>query len=381
MGFWGLGIVVAPILGPVLGGWLTDNYSWRWVFYINIPIGVLAFLLTQMYVFDPPYIRRQIGGRIDYLGMGLLVVGIGALQIMLDKGQQEDWFSSRLIVGLFVTCIVGLVGLVIRELKTAHPIVNLRVLKNRTYATGVFLMTVLGFVLYGSIVLLPLLMQTVLGYSAMDAGLATLPRGLASFIAMPIVGVLITRIEPRRLLATGLVVASASLFLLARMTLDAGTWDFAGPLMLQGSALGLMFIPLTTITNDPIPKEEMGNATSIFNLMRNIGASVGIATVTTMLARKQQVHMNQLGEHVSVYNDQARSMLEQAQAAFMARGSDAVTAARQAQAALWGMLQRQAAMLSYNDTFFFLGILFAVLLPLVLLMRRPRSAGGMGAAH
>jgi DHA2 family multidrug resistance protein len=258
--------------------------------------------------------------------------------------------------------------------------VDLRVLKNRTYATGVFLMTVLGFVLYGSTVLLPLLMQTVLGYSAMDAGLATLPRGLASFIAMPIVGILIARIEPRRLLATGLIVAATSLFLLTRMTLDAGTWDFAGPLMLQGSALGLMFIPLTTITNDPIPKEEMGNATSIFNLMRNIGASVGIASVTTMLARRQQIHLSQLGEHVSVYNDQARSMLEQAQALFMSRGADAATAARQAQAAVWDMLERQAAMLSYNDVFFALGVLFVMMLPLVVLMRRPRPQGGAAAA-
>jgi DHA2 family multidrug resistance protein len=380
MAFWALGIVVAPMLGPVLGGWLTDNYSWRWVFYINIPIGVLAIVLTQMFVFDPPYIGRK-SERVDYLGMGLLVIGIGALQVMLDKGQQEDWFSSRFIVVLTIVASLGLTGLITRELRTAHPVVNLRVFKNRTYATGVFLMTVLGFVLYGSTVLLPLLMQTLLGYPALEAGVATLPRGIASFVAMPIVGILMGKVEARKLLAGGLVASSFSLYLLSRLNLNIGTWDFVGPLLLQGAALGLLFIPLTTITNDPIPKEEMGNATSLFNLMRNIGASIGIAMVTTILARKQQVHVNQLGEHVSDFNATARQMLSAIQQGLMAQGADAATAARQAQAAVWGLVQQHAAMMSYNDVFFLLAVLFAVMLPLIMLMRRPKHQGGDIAVH
>jgi DHA2 family multidrug resistance protein len=380
MAFWALGIVVAPMLGPVLGGWLTDNYSWRWVFYINIPIGLLAIILTQMFVFDPPYIGRK-SQRVDYMGMGLLVIGIGALQVMLDKGQQEDWFASRFIQVLTVAAVVGLVGLVIRELRTAHPIVNLRVFKNRTYATGVFLMTVLGFVLYGSTVLLPLLMQTLLGYPALEAGLATLPRGFASFIAMPIVGILMGKVEARKLLAVGLIASSFSLYLLSRLNLNIGIHDFIGPLLLQGAALGLLFIPLTTITNDPIPKEEMGNATSLFNLMRNIGASIGIAMVTTVLARKQQIHVNQLGEHVTNFDATARQMISAIQQGLMSRGSDAATAARQAQAAVWGMVQQHAAMMSYNDVFFLLAVLFAVMLPLILLMRKPKHQGGDIAVH
>jgi DHA2 family multidrug resistance protein len=375
MAFWALGIVVAPMLGPVLGGWLTDNYSWRWIFYINIPIGILAVILTQLYVFDPPYISKK-SGNVDYLGMGLLIVGIGALQLLLDKGQQEDWFQSGFIVALLVVSIAGLGGLIVRELTTAHPVVDLHVFRNRTYATGVLLMTVVGFVLYGSTVLLPLLMQTLLGYSAMDAGVATLPRGLASFLTMPIVGLLMTKIEPRRLLACGLVVASISLYSLSRLSLDVGYWDFFAALMLQGAALGLLFIPLTTITNDPIPKEQMGNATSIFNLMRNIGASIGIASVTTMLSRHQQLHTNQLIEHVTPYNPTAQAMLHGTQAALMGRGSDAVTAGRQAHAAMWGLIQQQAAMLSYNDAFLLLAALFIALIPLVLLMRKPRHAAG-----
>jgi MFS transporter, DHA2 family, multidrug resistance protein len=375
MAFWALGIVVAPMLGPVLGGWLTDNYSWRWIFYINVPIGLLAVLLTQMYVFDPPYISKR-AGRVDYLGMGLLVIGIGALQLLLDKGQQEDWFESPFIIVLLVISVTGIVGLVMRELKADHPVVDLRVFRNRTYATGVFLMTVVGFVLYGSTVLLPLLMQTLLGYSAMDAGIATLPRGLASFVAMPLVGLMMARIEPRRLLGAGLVVAAVSLYQLSRLSLDVGYWNFFAALMLQGAALGLLFIPLTTITNDPIPKEEMGNATSIFNLMRNIGASVGIASVTTLLARNQQIHVNQLGEHITAYSPQSRAMLSATQAALMGRGSDTVTATSQAHAAIWGVIQRQAAMMSYNDAFLLLAALFLGLLPLLLIMRKPRHHGG-----
>ncbi len=380
MAFWALGIVVAPMLGPVLGGWLTDNYSWRWVFYINIPVGVLAVMMIQLFIFDPPYIRRG-GGRIDYWGFGLLVLGIGSLQIMLDKGQQEDWFHSRFIVLLAVMAVAGLAALVIRELLAEHPILDLSVFLNRTYASGVFLITTLGFVLYGSIVLLPLLMQTVLGYSALEAGVANLPRGAASFVCMPIVGILASRLDPRRLLAVGVVVVGSSLLMLSRLSLDVGYHDFLLALVVQGSAMGLLFIPLTTITTDPIPREKMGNATSLFNLMRNIGGSVGIATVTTLLARRQQVHINELGAGVTPYSFPAQLQLGAIEDALRAAGSDPVTAARQAAGVVFGRIQQQAAMMSYNDIFLFVAVLFVATLPLVLLMRRPSHHGPPGAAH
>src|SRR5436305_635870 len=203
MAFWALGIVVAPMLGPVAGGWLTDNYSWRWVFYINVPIGIIAVILTKLFVFDPSYLRRKSLG-VDYWGIGLLVLGIGSLQIMLDKGQEEDWFGSHLILTLAILAGVGLVGLVVRELMTDNPIIDLSVFKYRSYAIGTFLMTGVGFVLYGSTVLLPLLMQELLGYTATHAGVTNLPRGLASFLIMPIVGILVSRSDPRKLLASGL---------------------------------------------------------------------------------------------------------------------------------------------------------------------------------
>jgi DHA2 family multidrug resistance protein len=381
MAFWALGIVVAPMLGPVLGGWITDSYSWRWLFYINIPVGIAAVSMVTLFIQDPPYIKRGEGG-IDYWGIGFLALGIGCLQVMLDKGQEEDWFGSHFILLLFILCIVGFVFFLIRELSTAHPVVQLSVFRNRSYSTGVFLMTVLGFVLYGSTVLLPLWLQTLMGYSALEAGLALLPRGLGSFLFMPIVGILMSKVEPRKLLAAGLLVAGYSLYALSRLNTNAGYWDIFWPQLLQGSSMGLLFVPLTTITNDPIPKEQMGNATSLFNLMRNIGASIGIASVVTMNARQLQRHVNDLGAHINPYSGTAQAMLEQARNAFMARGMDMVTATKQAFAALFGMVQQQAAMMAFNDVFFLLAIMFFLCLPLILIMKRPTKQGsGTGMAH
>jgi DHA2 family multidrug resistance protein len=374
MAFWALGIVVAPMLGPVAGGWLTDNYSWRWVFYINVPIGILSIFLTQAFIFDPPYLRRERTG-IDYWGIGLLVVGMGSLQVMLDKGQEEDWFSSRFIVTLAVLAVVGLAGLIIRELRTRDPVIDLTVFRYRSFAVGTFLMTIVGFVLYGSTVLLPLLMQELLGYTATHAGVTNLPRGMASFLFMPFVGFLTGKVDARKLLACGLLSTAAAMFRLSFLSLDVGFWNFWWPLMLQGAGLGLIFVPLTTVTNDPIPKERMGNATSVFNLMRNVGASIGISTVETLQFRHMQTHINILGRHVNAANPRTRQMLDGLQQVFISKGSDPATASHQAYVAVWGMVQQQAAMLSYNDVFRFLGWMFLVMVPLILLMKKPQGKG------
>jgi len=372
MAFWALGIVVAPMLGPVIGGWLTDNYTWRWVFYINVPIGVLSIFLTQAFVFDPPYLRRERTG-IDYWGIGLLTVGMGSLQIMLDKGQEEDWFSSHMIVILAVLAVVGLGGLIIRELKAEHPVIDLSVFRYRSYAVGTFLMTVVGFVLYGSTVLLPLLMQELLGYTATHSGVTNFPRGMASFLFMPVVGILVGKLDPRKLLAAGLLGTAGAMFWLSRFSLDVGFWNFWWPLMLQGAGLGLIFVPITTVTNDPVPRERMGNATSIFNLMRNIGASVGISSVETLQFRHMQTHINVLGQHVNESSIRTQQTLAGLRQMFVSKGADAVTANHQAHAAIWGMVQQQAAMLSYDDVFRFLGGMFLVMLPLIFLMEKPKK--------
>jgi DHA2 family multidrug resistance protein len=380
MGFWGLGIVVAPILGPVLGGWLTDTYSWRWVFYINLPVGIASLVMTKLYVFDPPYLRRETG-RIDYWGIGLLALWVGSLQLALDLGQQRDWFSSPFITTLVVLAGGGVVAFLVREVMAAEPVIDLRIFRLRSYSTGVFLMTTLGFVLYGSLVLLPIMLQTLLGYPSLAAGIAMAPRGMGSLIGMPTVGLLISRVDPRKMVALGLVVGAGTLFWLGHLNLSAGYWDIFWPQFLQGIGLSLIFVPLTTISMDPVPRERMGNATSLFNLMRNLGGSIGIAVTGTMLARKQQGYITTLGEHVHAYSSEAQRMMESLRQSYLAAGSDPVTAAQRATAAAFGLVQRHASMLSFVDVFRLLGVIFLCLLPLILLMKRPRTQAGAAAAH
>jgi MFS transporter, DHA2 family, multidrug resistance protein len=375
MGFWGLGIVVAPILGPVLGGWLTANYSWRWVFYINIPVGVAALVMQELFIFDPPYVKRA-SSRIDWWGISLLAIGIGALQVSLDKGQEEDWFSSPWITRLVVIGAVGLIVMIVRELTTEHPVVDLRIFRERTYATGVVLMTLLGFVLYGSLVLLPILLQTLMGYPPLAAGIALAPRGIGAFIAMPVVGLISAHVDARKLLTSGFVLTAVTMFWFSHLNLQAGYWDLFWPQFLQGLSLGLLFVPLTTITMDAISQEGMGNATSLFNLTRNVGASIGIAISETLVARYRQVHTNILGAHVTAYDAPARMRFETLRNAFVAQGADLATATQKARAAMWGMVQREAAILSFLDVFRVLGVIVVVLIPLVLLMRRPRHRQG-----
>jgi DHA2 family multidrug resistance protein len=378
MGFWGLGIVVAPIVGPVIGGWLTDTYSWRWVFYINLPVGIASLVMTQLFVFDPPYLRRETQ-QIDYWGIGLLALWIGSLQLALDLGQERDWFSSTFIAALVFISAAGLIAFIVRQLTAREPVVDLRVFKIRSYSTGVFLMTSLGFVLYGSLVLLPIMLQTLLGYPSLQAGIAMAPRGLGSLIGMPLVGVFIGRIDARKMVAGGLIVGAGTLFWLGQLNLSAGYWDIFWPQFLQGLGLSALFVPLTTISMDPIPRERMGNATSLFNLMRNLGGSIGIAVTGTLLARKQQEYLNIMGTHVNPYSAAAQSWMESLRQGFIAAGADPATATQRAYAAVLGLVQRQASMVSFVHLFRLLGIVFLLLLPLVLLMRRPRGPAPAGA--
>ncbi len=380
MGFWGLGIVVAPLLGPVLGGWLTDSYSWRWVFYINVPIGLASIIMTRLFIFDPHYIKRA-SSKIDYWGIGMLAVGIGLLQVVLDKGQEKDWFATMWITVVAVAAVVALIAFMVRELIIDHPVVQLRVFKDRTYSTGVFLMSMLGVGLYGTTVLIPLILQTLLGYPALQAGIAMAPRGLGSFIAMPIVGLVMTKFDPRKMLALGLFVCALTLFQFSALDRSAGYWDFFWPQLEMGLSLGLVFVPLTTITMSLIPKETMGNATSLFNLVRNLGGSIGISAVSTMELRLQQTNTNVLGAHVNALSASTRNMMGMMKGAMESRSGDPVAAAHQARAMVFGLVQREAAMISYNTIFKSLGILFLALLPFIFLMRRPSSKGPAVAAH
>ena len=368
------------MLGPVLGGWLTDTYSWRWVFYINLPVGIASIVMTQLYVFDPPYLRRETN-KIDYWGIGLLAVWVGALQLVLDLGQERDWLASPLILTLAIISGGGIIAFLVREWLAKEPVVDLRVFKIRSYSTGVFLMTTLGFVLYGSLVLLPIMLQTLLGYPSLQAGIAMAPRGVGSLIGMPLIGLLIGRIDPRRMVIFGLILGAFTLFWLGELNLHAGYWDIFWPQFLQGFGLSALFVPLTTISMDPIPRERMGNATSLFNLMRNLGGSIGIATTGSLLARKQQEYFNVFGSHVDPYSPAAQNAIESARQGYLASGADPTTAMQRAYAAVAGMVQQQAAMVSFVHLFRMLGIIFLLLVPLVFLMRRPRTGRPVAGAH
>jgi MFS transporter, DHA2 family, multidrug resistance protein len=368
MAAFGIGILLAPILGPTLGGWITDNYSWRWIFYLNLPVGALSVVLVNRFVFDPPYVKRS-GHKVDLYGIGFLALGIGSLQVFLDTGERKDWFSSNYIRAFAILCVVGLVALIIRELMTDHPVVDLRVLKNRSFSAGVFLIGMLGFVLYSSLVLLPLYLQTLMGYPAYNSGLALSPRGIGALLFTPLAGHLTTKTDPRRLLAVGFVLGSVTMFQLSGLNLYAGFWDIFWAQVLQGIALSFLFIPLMALAMSRITPEKMGNATSIFNLMRNIGGSIGIAVMTTFLSRRSQFHQNHLIADVTPGKLQALGMLQGLQAHFVAQGISAADAERKALAAMYGMVQQHAAMLAFVEAFWIMGVVFLLMIPFLPLLQ------------
>lgn len=372
MAAYGIGILLAPILGPTLGGWITDNYSWRWIFYLNLPVGIFSLLMMQRFVVDPPYIKRS-AGRIDLWGIGLLALGFGTLQVVLDTGQRKDWFSSNYIRFFAILCVVGLVSLVIRELTAKEPVVDLRALANRSFSAGVFLITQLGFVLYASLVLLPIYLQTLMGYPAYNAGLALSPRGVGSLVTMPLSGYLTGKIDPRRLMVVGIVLGGITMFDFSRLNLNAGYWDIFWPQVLQGVALALLFIPLMALSMSSIPREKMGNATSIFNLMRNIGGSFGIAIMTTFLARRSQFHQSHLVGKITATDLKTRAMIAGLQGWFQAHGADSAGAHRKALAAVYGLVQQHASMLAFVEAFWVMSIMFFALLPFLLLLHYSKA--------
>ena len=381
MALWSLGTIAAPILGPTLGGYLTDNYSWRWVFYINLPVGIGSLVMLSLFLADPPYIRRR-SSRIDVWGLGMLVLGIGALQIMLDKGQEADWFASNFIRILAVTAAVMLTAFVVWELCVPEPVVHFRLFTDRTFATGILLVTVLGFVLYGSLVLLPLFMQTLLDWTAVTAGVWTSPRGLGTALCMPVVGYLLGKgWDGRKMLVCGFLVTGLAFFGYSHMNLNSGTWDIFWYQMTQGMGMSFVFVPLTTLTMDSIPVAEIGYATGLYSAMRNIGSSIGISFVTTWVARRSQAHQSVLAAHVTTANRATQGVLLREQRLFRAGGSDPITVGRQALAHLYERVQQQATLLSYIEAFRLMGMLFLVVVPLVWLMRRGQGRRGTTEAH
>ncbi len=379
MAVFGMGVVVAPIIGPTLGGWITDNYSWRWIFYINLPVGILAMMMVQAFVEDPPYLRRTIRGAIDYVGFGLLTVWLATLQIILDKGQEADWFAATWIRVFAAISVVSFLAFVAWEVQTADPIVNLRVLTNRNFAVGTLLITIVGIVLYGTTALLPLFLQTLMGYPALQSGLATSPRGFGAIFAMLVVGRLVGVLDTRVLLTFGFGLLALSGFLLGHINLDIGMASVIWPNFLNGFATATLFVSLATVAMGTLRPEQIGNATGIFNLMRNLGGGVGISLVTTWLARQAQVHQAMLSARLSPYDPAMLQRLQAIREALAPRVGP-VAAAQQAWGVLYNTVVTQATLWGYVDTFRMLAVLCLVCLPSVLLFRKAQRRGPV-AAH
>src|ERR1700758_32516 len=346
---YGVAVVTAPAIGPTLGGWITDNFTWRWIFFINIPVGSVSILLTTRLIQDPPFLKRRklSETKIDYVGLGFVALGLGALQIVLDKGQRDDWFESHFIVILSVISAVSLLFVIIWEWKHKDPIIDLHLFRDRTFGTSNLLMFMLGFALLGSTLLLPLFSQTLLGYTAEDAGLALMPGGVAIILLLPLVGFLLSRYTPRWLLLFGLVVLSFSLFHMTTFDLDIDFRTVAGARVLQAVGMAFLFVPINTAAYAFLPRDKNNAASGLMNLARNIGGSVGISLVTTMLDRRTQVHLNDLSRNLSSANPAFRSLMQGTTQAMQSHEANAAFATRQAYALIEGTVQRQATMLAY----------------------------------
>ena len=375
MATYGMGVVVAPILGPTLGGWVTETYTWRWVFYINLPIGILAILMVQAFVEDPPYIRRGSGwGQIDFIGFGLMAIGLATLQVMLDRGQEDDWFAAVWVRWFAVIAAASLIAFIIRELRAEHPIVDLRILRNRNFAVGTLLITVLGVILYSTIAMLPLFMQILMGYSALLSGLALTPRGLGALLSNIIVGRLIAFVDGRVMITLGFILLAASGFMFSHMNLQIAMSNVVSANFLNGVATALVFVSLTTMTMGTLRNEQMGNAAGLFNLMRNIGGSIGIAGMATFLDRWTQSHRAILVSHLTPYDPAYQRWLATAQAGFKTQVGE-VAAGPKALGLLSNVLAQQARLLAFMDNFRVVSYLSLLAVPLVLCLKRARHRG------
>ena len=377
MAVFALGVVVAPVLGPTLGGWLTDAYSWRWAFYINIPVGIFAVYMISRYVKDPDYIQQAKPGRLDGVGLGLLAVWLGCLQIILDKGQEDDWFGATWIRWTFLVLIVCFVLFLIREFRHKQPLVDLRVFRHRNFTLGCVLIGLFGAAIYGLVTLLPLFYQELMGYTALAAGWAVSPRGVGAILAMPIIGYLTAKIDNRWLIMFGFMMFAISALWFGEVNLAIGQWSFLWAIIISGFGSGCVFVPLSTTAMAFLKNEEIGNASGLYNLLRNIGGSIGISVVNTIVARHEQLHHNEMAGLINSGRPAVRGAIQGMQGYLTAQGASPESALHRAYGLLGAGLNAQARLWSYVDDFRYMALMCFGCIPIVFALKK--SVGRKGA--
>jgi DHA2 family multidrug resistance protein len=375
---YGMAVVLAPAIGPTLGGYITDNASWRWIFFINVPVGLVSMYLSHRLVEDPPWVRAgERTVRVDYIGLGLIGVGLGALQVVLDKGQRDDWFASPFIFAMFAVSVVAIVAMVLWELHVEHPILELRLFKKRNFAVACLMMLMLGVVLFGTTVLLPQYVQTVMGYSAEDAGKVLSPGGLVVIALLPFVGRLLARVDGRWLIAFGFFLSAISLYYMTGIYPGITFGDAVKYRMFQSAGLAFLFIPITTVSYVGVAPGQNNQVSALTNLMRNIGGGVGISIAQTLLVRRAQHHQVHLVSHVTAYSPALRRMLGGLTQALSHHGAATAAATRRAYAIVYGMVMQQATTMAFIDILWLMSIVCALLIPLAFLMQRPKPGAAM----
>ena len=380
MALFAFGVVVAPVIGPTLGGWLTDSYSWRWAFYINVPVGALAFFMISRFVHDPPYIKNAKPGPFDNIGFGLLAVWVGALQIMLDKGQEDGWFGAVWIRWALFFFITGFILFIIHCFRAKHPLVNLRTFRDRNFAVGCTLIFLFGISLYSLVTVLPLFYQELLGYTAFTAGLAVFPRGVGSILGMPAIAFLGSRFDPRYLLTFGFMVYGITALEFGNVTLAIGPWTLIWPIVITGFALSFVFVPITTVSYGTLPNSEIGNASGIFNLLRNVGGSIGISLAQTLLTRRSDAHQNDILNSVPQSGAQFQQRMGAMQG-YLGHQTNPANAHAAAQGQMYSQLGGQALLWAFVDVFRWLAVICFVNVAVVWLFKKVKPGKAAAGAH
>ncbi|HLO48423.1 MAG TPA: DHA2 family efflux MFS transporter permease subunit [Kamptonema sp.] len=378
---FGVGVIAGPAIGPTLGGYLTDTLGWRWIFLINIPFGLLAVVISVMFLQPDDNQAKQRNSAVDWWGIGLLAIAVGSLQALLEEGEKDDWFESSFITTLAVTAAIGLVLFIWRELQTKNPAVDLRVLRHRSLAAGSIYSGILGMGLYGALFTVPIFTQSILHFTAMQTGMLLAPGALSSAIVMILLGKLSTKIDARLLIACGAVGTTGVMFQLSGITPQTGTDELFWPLVERGGVTVLMFLPLSLATLGPLPKQDISAGSGFYNLTRQLGGGVGIAILTALLDRREAFHRAVLLEDLSPYNLETQQRLNTLANAFQSRGADAITAHQQALAALAQTVNTQAAVLSFADIFQVVGVAFLCSLPLLLFLGKGGPKKAAPPAH